>query len=389
MPQSFSNIRYRYAVFSGGQFVRFEGGGNLSRSLRFEFSDDPVHSVCDILDDGPQVEAQPSSQPGILMSTYSRENRTRQFHDLGRASNLAIRTTDSVVVISYFLPVIVKKDENGIWTAQRNLENILSFETELRVSWIGSIQIPGSTLLPEDEEAISLALKPLNCYPVFITKDVHKKFYNGICKEQLWPVMHHHSEIYGITLKGLDRQTEKQLWFVYNTVNQLFAKKVVEVYQEDDLVWIHGFHLMLLPSMIRRKIIQAKIGFFLHTPFPSSEIWKTLWCREDLLQGVLCADQIGFHLYEYARHFLTACRRVLGTHYEYTSSGMLEINVFGRRVVVTCMHVGVHLDHIQSELHSDEFLAEVDIWEKRFEGKTVIASMFYTTILPLSSLLFS
>lgn len=107
------------------------------------------------------------------------------------------------------------------------------------------------------------------------------------------------------------------------------------------------------------------MDFFLHTPFPSSEIWKTLWCREDLLQGILCADQIGFHLYEYARHFLTACRRVLGTHYEFTSSGALEIHVSGRHVVVTCMHVGVHLDHIQDELNSDEFLTEVDIWEEK------------------------
>lgn len=205
---------------------------------------------------------------------------------------------------------------------------------------------------------------------------MHKKFYNGFCKQQLWPIMHHHSEIYGESLRGLDPQAEKHLWFIYTTVNQLFGKKIVEIYQEDDLIWVHGFHLMLLPSFIRRKVNKAKIGFFLHTPFPSSEIWKTLWCREDLLQGILCSDQIGFHLYEYARHFLTACRRVLGTHYEFTSSGVLEINVFGRPVVVTCMHVGVHLDHIQDELYSDEFSAEVKRWESKFESKIVIASKY-------------
>ena len=88
-----------------------------------------------------------------------------------------------------------------------------------------------------------------------------------------------------------------------------FADVIVQHFNEGDLVWIHGFHLLLLPSFLTRRVgPMAKIGLFLHTPFPSSEIFRTLWCREDLLRGMLNADQVGFHLYEYARHFLTCCR---------------------------------------------------------------------------------
>jgi len=84
------------------------------------------------------------------------------------------------------------------------------------------------------------------------------------------------------------------------------------VFNEGDMVWIHDLQLMMLPSYITRELRVARVGFFLHQPFPSSEIFRTLWCRADLLHGMLNADLVGFHLYEYARHFLTCCRRILG-----------------------------------------------------------------------------
>jgi trehalose 6-phosphate synthase/phosphatase len=107
------------------------------------------------------------------------------------------------------------------------------------------------------------------------------------------------------------------LWSTYSKVNLLFKNKIIEVYNSHALIWIHGFHLMLLPGFVRRVSPGAKIGFFFHTPFPSSEIWRTMVHRTDLLYGLLNADQIGFHLYEYARHFLTTCRRLLGYRYDF------------------------------------------------------------------------
>ena len=129
-------------------------------------------------------------------------------------------------------------------------------------------------------------------------------------------------------------------WRAYKRVNQIFREHVVEAYNEGDLIWIHGFQLALLPAFVSRRLTVAKVGLFLHTPFPSSEIFRTLSMRAELLRGMLSADQVGFHLYEYARHFLTTARRLLGARYTFDARGPV-INVDGRDVVISCMHAGV------------------------------------------------
>jgi trehalose 6-phosphate synthase len=98
-------------------------------------------------------------------------------------------------------------------------------------------------------------------------------------------------------------------------VNQLFANQIINDVQDGDLIWVHDYHLMLLPQMLREGLGNTKknirIGFFLHTPFPSSEIYRILPVREALLIGVLHCDLLGFHTYDYARHFLSSCSRIL------------------------------------------------------------------------------
>ena len=142
-----------------------------------------------------------------------------------------------------------------------------------------------------------------------------------------------------------DGGKEAQLWSAYTAVNRQFADVIVQCFHEGDLVWVHGFHLMLLPSYLTRRIPMAKVGLFLHTPFPSSEIFRTLWCREDLLRGMLNADQVGFHLYEYARHFLTCCRRLLGLSYgmvpDLYGGYNMAIDSNGRTVSITSIHAGI------------------------------------------------
>jgi trehalose 6-phosphate synthase/phosphatase len=378
VPKNYESVEYRYLVFSGGKFVRFEGDGELRRNLSFPVGDATQQVMVDRLDEGPSMLAvSEHGRSSISANSYAASNRTRQFVDSsGRRSVDVIKNSDSVVVVSYYLPVFLKKNEDNEWIAQWNNENILSFESKLTVKWVGTVH-HSSVITPEDEEAITAALAPMNCHPIFISRDIHRKFYNVVCKEHLWPVMHHNADVFGPAgLKELGHQTEKNLWLVYSTVNSIFGHKVVEVYQEGAMIWIHGFHLMLLPFNLRRSIQLAKIGIFLHTPFPSSEIWKTLWCRTDLLRGMLSADQIGFHLYEYGRHFLTTCRRVLGTYYEFDAAGALNLHVGGRNVYVTCVHVGVDHRHIAHAIQADEFTSEVAAWKSKFAGKIVIAGMF-------------
>lgn len=108
---------------------------------------------------------------------------------------------------------------------------------------------------------------------------------------------------------------DESAWEAYKEANRLFAKAIAKEVQDGDLIWVHDYHLMLLPEMLREEIGDSKknvkIGFFLHTPFPSSEIYRILPVRNELLLGVLHCDLIGFHTYDYTRHFLSSCARLL------------------------------------------------------------------------------
>ena len=121
----------------------------------------------------------------------------------------------------------------------------------------------------------------------------------------LWPLIHYHPG--EITFS-------EDAWSAYQAANRLFARAIARDVQDGDLVWIHDYHLMLLPAMLREELdlsINVKIGFFLHTPFPSSEIYRILPVRNEILRGVLCSDLVGFHTNAYARHFLSSCCIVL------------------------------------------------------------------------------
>lgn len=109
---------------------------------------------------------------------------------------------------------------------------------------------------------------------------------------------------------------DESAWDAYREANQIFAKTIAQEARDGDMIWVHDYHLMLLPQMLREEFHATgkkniRIGFFLHTPFPSSEIYRVLPVRAQLLRGVLNCELIGFHTYDYARHFLSSCSHIL------------------------------------------------------------------------------
>lgn len=146
--------------------------------------------------------------------------------------------------------------------------------------------------------------------PVFVEDDLYGPYYNGFSNSVLWPLLHY--EIQNVKLEKAD-------WEAYQQVNRIIAEKLAEGAKAGDLVWVHDFHLMLVPGMLRQLRPDLMIGFFLHVPFPSSEIWRQLPMRSDLLHGLLGADLIGFHDFSYLRHFSSAVELLEGI----TSDGYL------------------------------------------------------------------
>jgi trehalose 6-phosphate synthase/phosphatase len=141
--------------------------------------------------------------------------------------------------------------------------------------------------------------------PVFIPASIYDKFYNGFCNGIIWPLFHYFPSYAKISEEGFEE---------YLKVNMIFCEKVLEAYKPGDIIWIHDYHLMLLPALLRKYLPNATIGFFLHIPFPSFELFRLLpsiW-RKEILNGLLGADLVGFHTNDYVQHFLKSIRQILG-----------------------------------------------------------------------------
>jgi trehalose 6-phosphate synthase/phosphatase len=130
------------------------------------------------------------------------------------------------------------------------------------------------------------------------------QYYDGFSNAVLWPLFHY----------LLDRiPPTSQEWEAYRSVNERFADAAAAVWRDpSDLVWVHDYQLALVPQMLRTRVPRARIGFFLHIPFPASEVLRILPWREQVIEGMLGADLVGFHTYTYRSHFASAVLRILG-----------------------------------------------------------------------------
>jgi trehalose 6-phosphate synthase/phosphatase len=166
---------------------------------------------------------------------------------------------------------------------------------------------------------------------VFLTGEEIDNFYNGFCNDTLWPLFHYFPSF--VSFKA-------QAWQAYKQVNEIYFKELEKILKPGDMVWIHDYQLMLLPRLLRERLkFPPAIGFFLHTPFPAFEIFRLLptkW-RTALLKGLLGANLVGFHTYDYAQYFNSCVQRILG--YEIEAGTILTPD--GRKVRVETLPMGV------------------------------------------------
>ncbi|MGH7826921.1 MAG: bifunctional alpha,alpha-trehalose-phosphate synthase (UDP-forming)/trehalose-phosphatase [Candidatus Binatia bacterium] len=193
-------------------------------------------------------------------------------------------------------------------------------EGHLWVGWPGSGVDPSLRQTLKDE-----ALASFQSYPVFLSEEEMEQFYLGFCNATVWPLFHYFPT-FAIYDSGY--------WEQYKHVNQVFCDSLEDVLRPDDVVWVHDYHLMLLPRLLKTRRPQLSIGFFLHIPFPSFEVFRLLpgeWRRE-ILEGLLGADLIGFHTYEYTHHFLQSTLRILGYEHDMaqvqTSDHIVKVDTF-------------------------------------------------------------
>lgn len=236
------------------------------------------------------------------------------------------------IIISNRLPVKVQKDSNGHLHYKPSegglatgLGSIYKKGDNVWVGW------PGLHFQDEDNKAAATErLKSENMAPVFLSEEEIKLFYEGFSNETLWPTFHYFVQF---------ALYKKSYWLEYEKVNKKFCEQVVALANPDDTIWIHDYQLMLLPDMIRQKLPDASIGFFLHIPFPSFEVFRLLPWRRELLDGVLGSDLIGFHTYDDMRHFLSSVSRI-----NFLGNSHGQIMRDRRTIVVDSFPIGIDYD---------------------------------------------
>lgn len=222
------------------------------------------------------------------------------------------------VIVSNRLPITIgqKKGELIYYPSAGGLATGLnSLDKNLERLWIGW---PGKAIDPDQKKKAVDQLAKQNLVPVFLSEDEISSYYEGFSNKSIWPHFHYFSQF---TIYNAD------YWKAYQEVNKKFAEVVIANLREGDRVWVHDYQLMLLPHLIRESFPDISIGFFLHIPFPSYEIFRILPWRKAILDGLLGADQIGFHTYGYMRHFLSAVYRIEGIENNF---GKLQV---GHRLV--------------------------------------------------------
>ena len=275
------------------------------------------------------------------------------------------RATRRLLIVSNRLPLSVEK-RKGELHLQPSVGGLAtglgSFYKSYNSLWIGWPGIPSNKRDEKERKALEARLlSEFSCYPVFLSQNDVENYYHGFCNKTLWPLFHYFPQyvVYN-----------ESLYETYKRVNRSFCDAVMEAAHEDDIIWVHDYHLMLLPKLIRERMPNATIGFFLHIPFPSFEIFHLLPWRKEILEGLLGADMIGFHTYDYAEYFLGNVRNLLG--YEHILN---QITGADHIIRVDVFPMGIDYEGYAQAAERPEVQRDVDKLRKKIGETKIILSI--------------
>ncbi|CDO94692.1 unnamed protein product [Kluyveromyces dobzhanskii CBS 2104] len=232
-----------------------------------------------------------------------------------------------------------------------------------QVTWVGTVGIPTDCIPQKTLDSIRKELSTNFHSKAVISDDLtFKGAYKNFCKQILWPTLH-----YQIPDNPNSKAFEDHSWNYYQHLNQLFANEIVETYKEGDIVWVNDYHLMLVPEMVREKLPNAKIGFFLHISFPSSEVFRCFPQRENILNGILGANSVGFQTEEYARHFMQTATRLL-----MTDADDHQLRLQGRIVKVNNTPIGIDVFNLDDQIANDKVTQWRKLIRERWANKHLI-----------------
>ncbi|KPI45536.1 Alpha,alpha-trehalose-phosphate synthase [UDP-forming] 2 [Cyphellophora attinorum] len=268
-----------------------------------------------------------------------------------------------LLVVSNRMPVSVKRTAEGSYRLDKPSGGLVTglsgIDKGASFSWYGWPGLP----VPEEElqDLRSVLKEQHHAVAIPLDDDLADLHYNGFCNSTLWPLFHY---------EGCFSYNRGD-WEAYQRVNQIFADRLAADCVDGDVVWVHDYHLMLVPEMLRKHGLlfnkKITIGFFLHTPFPAGDHFKILPTCKELLAGVLGSDMIGFHTASYAKNFKATCTSILGHKISHS-----KVFLGKRSVHVKVSPIGIDPDSFTRELAKPELRRLSDSLRDTYKDKRVL-----------------
>lgn len=261
-----------------------------------------------------------------------------------------------VLVVSNRIPVTIASGDDGPKYTMSSGGLVTALQgMKQPFEWFGWPGMSTNSKTERDQIENDL-LTQFHCHPVWLPDEIADLHYNGFSNSILWPLFHYHPG---------EMNFDEVAWAAYIEANKMFANAMLPKIHDGDIVWIHDYHLMLVPSMLREALkgtgINVKLGFFLHTPFPSSEIYRILPVRREILEGVLGCDLIGFHTYDYARHFLSSIERILDI-----GTSPQGVRYDGRDINIGAYPIGIDVDKFLNGLKEPSVQERMEVLKSKF-----------------------
>jgi len=222
---------------------------------------------------------------------------------------------------------------------------------------------PGGPVGDEFQQDLAAAAERLHATPVILSESAMEEFYQGFCNKTIWPLFHYFTTL---------AQFDEDAWHEYRHVNEVYCDAVLRALRPGDIVWVHDYHLMLLPALLRRRRPHLAVGFFLHIPFPDFEVFRLLpdaW-RKEILEGILGADLVGFHTYAYTQHFLQCVQRLLGFE-----NNLGAVVLPGRLVKAETYPMGIDFERFDGAADDPGVRAEALALTRTLAGVRIILSV--------------
>ncbi|MGN6401371.1 MAG: bifunctional alpha,alpha-trehalose-phosphate synthase (UDP-forming)/trehalose-phosphatase [Flavisolibacter sp.] len=277
-----------------------------------------------------------------------------------------------LLIISNRLPFAIEKTDDEIVVRQSSgglVSAIKSYFEQKNVDsqvysekiWVGSMDATEEDW--QQAQQMNAIDSDFKIIPVFPEKETYDNYYNGFSNSTLWPLFHYFPSLV---------ENKKEYFDAYKKINQLFADRLLQIIEPGDVIWVQDYQLMLLPQMLRQRVPDATIGFFLHIPFPSYEIFRMMptdWKRA-ILEGVLGADLVGFHTHDYVQHFIQSAKMVLKVESQFNN-----IQYKDRLIKTDLFPIGIDYQKFRDACIDETVVGIATDLEEKFYNQKIIFSV--------------